>query len=228
VILCLVTDRERLGAAAFTFEQFRECLISQARFAVDAGIEIVQIRERDLEAAALAAIVSDLLQITRGTPTRLLVNDRLDIALACGADGVHLRSDAMSPTEARRIAPAGFLVGRSVHSVDEARAAVGADYLIAGTVFPSLSKPDSQPLIGIDGLKSIVRSATLPVLAIGGIAGGNIDDIARAGTAGCAAIGLFMSADRGRNGMACRAVPLRTLVDDARRRFDRVKTAPSR
>jgi thiamine-phosphate diphosphorylase len=224
VILCLVTDRRRLAGAGATPEQSRRCLESQARCAVEAGIDLLQIRERDLEAAALAGIVRDLLTITRRTSTRLVVNDRLDVALACGADGVHLRGDSIPPEAARRIAPSGFLIGRSVHSVDEAERAGAADYLIAGTVFSSASKAPSHPLIGIEGLRSIAATATAPVLAIGGLTADAVGEVARAGAAGCAAIGLFMNTDHPGDAAVCRAVPLRAIVGDARRRFDSVKT----
>lgn len=226
MILCLVTDRRRLAGPAASLDQSRRCLESQARCAVEAGIELLQIRERDLEAAALASIVRDLLTITRGTSTRLVVNDRLDVALACGADGVHLRGDSIPPEEARRLAPSGFLIGRSVRAVDDARRAVAADYLIAGTVLSSPSKAPSHPLIGIEGLRAIAAIAIAPVLGIGGMTAHNIDEVARAGAAGCAAIGLFMGADGGGAAPGCRAVPLRAIVDDARRRFDSVKPHP--
>jgi thiamine-phosphate diphosphorylase len=226
VILCLVTDRRRLAGAEATLEQSRRCLESQAHYAVEARIDLFQIRERDLDAAALTSIVRNLLAITRGTSTRLVVNDRLDVALACGADGVHLRGDSIPPAEARRIAPSGFLIGRSVHAVDDARRAVATDYLIAGTVFSSASKAPSHPLIGIEGLRSIAANAQAPVLAIGGITASGVDEVARAGAAGCAAIGLFMGRDHPGDSAVCRAVPLHAIVDDARRRFDSVKTRP--
>jgi thiamine-phosphate pyrophosphorylase len=222
VILCLVTDRRRLAGAAATLEHSRRCLASQARYAVEAGIDLLQIRERDLEAAALTSVVRDLLAITRGTKTRLVVNDRLDVALACGADGVHLRGDSIPSGEARRLAPPGFLIGRSVHAVDDARRAAGEDYLIAGTVWSSTSKAPSHTLVGIEGLRAIVAAASVPVLAIGGMTAHGVDEVARAGAAGCAAIGLFVGAADARAEPRCRAVPLRAIVDDARGRFDSV------
>src|SRR5262249_17414429 len=126
VTLCLVTDRARLGQT--------RTLVDQARDAVAAGIDLIQIRERDLDAGPLAALVDQVMRVARGSSTRVVVNDRLDVALACGADGVHLRGDSISIAAARRITPPRFLVGKSVHSVDEARAAIGADYLVAGSV----------------------------------------------------------------------------------------------
>lgn len=186
---------------------------------MDAGVDLIQVRERDLDAAPLAALVAELLAVTRGTPTRLVLNDRLDVALACGADGVHLRGDSIPVAAARRLAPAGFLIGRSVHGVDEAVRAAGADYLIAGTVFPSASKPEEAQRLGVEGLRAIVEAVDVPVLAIGGIAGDRIDRIAAAGAAGFAAIGLFMGPSDGPGGGGCRAFELRQTVKSARARL---------
>ena len=170
--------------------------------------------------------MTELLAVTRATPTRLVVNDRLDVALACGADGVHLRGDSIPIAAARRLAPAGFLIGRSVHGVAEAIAAAGADYLIAGTVFASASKPAQAERLGIAGLRSIVTAVHRPVLAIGGIAGDRVRDVAEAGAAGFAAIGLFMAAQSDAGVTGCRVVELRQIVKSARSRFDRLKTTP--
>jgi thiamine-phosphate pyrophosphorylase len=224
--ICLVTDRRRLVPGGAGAGEALRCLLSQARFAVEAGIDLIQVRERDLEAGALAAMVSELLAITRRTPTRIVVNDRLDVALAAGADGVHLRGDSIAIAAARRLAPAGFLVGRSVHGVAEAAAAADADYLIAGTIFPSTSKDPSHQLLGIDGLRAIVSSAPAPVLAIGGITADHFDAVAAAGAAGIAAIGAFVRGADLSGQSGCGAVDLRRVVGDARRRFDRVNTAP--
>ena len=225
-MICLVTDRRRLVRAGAAPGASRACLVAQARHAVDAGIDLIQVRERDLDARELAAVVADLLAVTRATPTRIVVNDRMDVALACGADGVHLRGDSIPIAAARRIAPAGFLIGRSVHGVDEAISAAGADYLIAGTVFASSSKPASAPLLGIEALRSIAKAVDLPVLAIGGIAGDRIGEVAAAGAAGFAAIGVFMASHFDADCAACRVVELRHIVDAARSRFDRLKTTP--
>jgi thiamine-phosphate diphosphorylase len=227
--LCLVTDRRRLAGANATLGDTRRCLVAQARHAVAAGIHLIQLRERDLEAADLAALTRDLLGVTRGTSTRVVVNDRLDVALACGAGGVHLRGDSISIIDARRIAPAGFLVGRSIRSPLEAARAADADYLIAGTAFATRSKPAAQTLLGLDGLRAIVSAASVPVLAIGGIGVEHCDGVAGAGAAGIAAIGLFMAAEVDANrgdGRFCRAIPLADIVERVRARFDSVKRRP--
>jgi thiamine-phosphate pyrophosphorylase len=176
VTLCLVTDRARLGPSRGLLEQLAD--------AVTAGVDLVQIRERGLEAGALSALVTKVLDLARGTATRVVVNDRLDVALACGAHGVHLRGDSIPIAAARRLAPPPFLVGKSVHTPEEARNASGADYLVAGTVFATASKSGTPALLGVDGLGAIVRAASVPVLAIGGITLDRLDEIAASGAAG--------------------------------------------
>lgn len=204
----------------------RGCLVRQARHAVDAGIDYLQVRERDLEAGALAEIVLELVSVARGSATRVLVNDRLDVALACGAAGVHLRGDSIPAPAVRRILPAGFVVGVSVHSVAEAVAAASsADYLVAGTVWPTASKPSAQAeaLLGVEGLARIASAVTVPVLAIGGVTIDRVAAAARAGAAGASAIGLFMSASADRTG--CRAGALAEVVKSARSAFDTLRSA---
>jgi thiamine-phosphate diphosphorylase len=160
-----------------------------------------------------------VIDMSRGSATRVLVNDRLDVALACGADGVHLRGDSIGTREARAIVPAGFVIGRSVHDVSDLRAAEGADYLIAGTVWPSRSKestmsgPSTVRLLGTAGLSAIVSAAAAPVLAIGGVNLDNLASVRAAGAAGIAAIGLFLGEDTGRQ---CRAVTLAKTVKAVR------------
>jgi thiamine-phosphate pyrophosphorylase len=226
VTICLVTDSRRLAGPGAGAVDRRRCLLAQARFAAEAGIDLIQVRERDVEAAALADSVSEMLTVTRGTATRVVVNDRLDVALACDADGVHLRADSIAIAAARRLAPAGFLVGRSVHTPREAAAAPDADYLVAGTVFPSPSKELSHRLLGIDGLRAIVAATTGPVLAIGGLSLANVDAVAATGVAGVAAIGLFMQSPGDVKDRGCAACDLRAVVSSLRARFDRVNTGP--
>ena len=227
-IVCVVTARRRLCPGCDD-ARARRCLVQQAQAAIDSGVDLLQVRERDLEAAALTAIVEEIVILARSSSTRVVVNDRLDVALAAGAAGVHLRGDSMPPRAARRLAPAGFLIGRSVHGVEEAAAAADADYLLAGTVFPTPSKPDAA-LIGESGLAAIARSVRCPVLAIGGVTLDLASRVAAAGASGVAAIGLFIdggagSADQG-GGRACRAASLRQTVESLRARFDSAGAAP--
>jgi thiamine-phosphate pyrophosphorylase len=150
----------------------------------------------------------------------VVVNDRLDVAIACGAAGVHLRGDSLPPAAARTIAPPGFLVGVSVHAVDEAVAAApSADYLIAGTVWPTRSKPAGHDVIGAEGLARIVAAVRRPVLAIGGVQADRVAEAAAAGAAGVAAIGLFIVEPAAAGGV-CRAGALEKIVRDARSVFD--------
>jgi thiamine-phosphate pyrophosphorylase len=222
-MLCLVTDRRRLSPG-LPFESARRCLLEQARCAVDAGLDLIHLRERDLSSADLVALAADLLRITRTTATRVVINDRLDVALACGADGVHLRADSITVAAARRLAPRPFLIGRSVHSVSDVAAADGADYIVAGTVFPSASKGEPSGCIAVDGLRAIVRAAPVPVLAIGGITIERAGEVAAAGAAGIAGIGLFMGVD-GPEPSPCRAISLTDLAGLVRHQFDRRRAA---
>jgi thiamine-phosphate diphosphorylase len=210
-VLCLVTDRRRL-IGTDNRDTSCERLIELTREAVDAGIDMIQIRERGLESAALVDLVATIVEIAKGSPTRVVVNDRLDIAVAGGAGGVHLRADSIVARAARSIVPTGFVVGRSVHDAAEAASeAAGADYLIAGTVFPTPSKPIGQQLLGTNGLTQVVRAVRVPVLAIGGITIDRADQVAATGSAGLAAISLFLPS------------PSRTMVrvvEELRARFD--------
>jgi thiamine-phosphate diphosphorylase len=206
VILCLVTDGRRRP------------VLEHCEDAIHAGVDLIQIREPGLEASALLALAAAVVAIARGTPTRVLVNDRMDVAIASGAHGVHLRGDSIPADGARSMAPAGFLIGRSVHSADEAMlAARGADYVVAGTVFPTSSKPGLRQHLGLAGLAAIVRAVPVPVLAIGGVTVERIEAVASAGAAGVAAIGLL---DAG-------ATDLAAAAREARRLFDSAKSASS-
>jgi thiamine-phosphate pyrophosphorylase len=203
VILCLVTDWRRRS------------VVDQCRDAVRAGIDLVQLRAPDLDAASLWSLAAQMVDAARGTPTRIVVNDRLDVALTSGAGGVHLRGDSLAPARVREMAPAGFLIGRSVRGVDEAVvAARHADYLIAGTVFPTASKPGLREHLGLNGLSAIAGAVHIPVLAIGGVSVDRIEAVAAAGAAGVAAIGLF-DADTD---------ALVSAVREARRRFDSARS----
>ena len=138
-------------------------------------------------------LVERALRAVEGTAARILVNDRVDVALAAGAHGVHLRSDSMEAIRVRETAPSALVIGRSVHSAEEARAserAGGLDYLLFGTVFASHSKPGVSPA-GVERLAEACAAVALPVLAIGGITAATCASAAGAGAAGFAAIGLF-------------------------------------
>ena len=191
--LCLVTDRQRLGAAVGAGpSEWAGALEQQVLAAARAGIDLIQVREPGLEAGELTALVRRLITACHGTATRILVNDRLDVALVAGAAGVHLKERSYGPGQARRLAPEPFLIGCSVHSPEAAVARTGADYLLAGTILPTPSKAESR-LLGWEGLSAVVQAAAgKPVLGIGGLRLQSIPLLAATGAAGLAAIGAFI------------------------------------
>jgi thiamine-phosphate diphosphorylase len=191
--LCLVTDRRRLGAACgLGAGEWADALRAQVFAAAAAGIDLVQLREPDLEAAALLRLARALVADTRHTATRIVVNDRLDVALAAGAAGVHLKERSFSVESVRALAPPGFMIGRSVHGQAIQAFAGNADYFVVGTVLPTVSKP-TVACLGWEGLGEAVRAAAgRPVLAIGGIDLPSIPLVAASGAAGLAAIGAFI------------------------------------
>lgn len=193
MILCLVTDRRRLGAALrLGAGEWADAVRAQVFAAAAAGIDWVQLREPDMGAADLLRLTKAVVADTRHTATRIVVNERLDVALAAGAAGVHLKERSFSVESARAITPPGFLVGRSVHELAIQGFANTADYLVAGTVLPTVSKP-AVTCLGWEGLSAIVRAASgKPVLAIGGIDLPSISLVAASGAAGLAAIGAFI------------------------------------
>lgn len=186
-LICLVTDSRRVVPSG------TDSLVRLIRHAARAGVDLVHVRESELDDRRLAALVEAAVDAVTGTAARVIVNDRTDVAIVCGAHGVHLRADSVNAERVRRIVPEGFLIGRSVHTRTEAVAAArsGVDYLVAGTVYPTPSKPKGAILLGLGGLTDLVRSVGVPVLAIGGVASDKVGDIAASGAAGVAAIGLF-------------------------------------
>ncbi|MGI8553008.1 MAG: thiamine phosphate synthase [Dehalococcoidia bacterium] len=180
--LMLITDRAR---SRFPIEE-------AVRRAVAAGVDAVQLREKAMEDGPLYQLATKLRRLTGGH-CPLIVNGRLDIALAAGADGVHLPECGLPLEAARRLAPPGFLIGRSVHSTAAARAAEaeGAGYVQLGTIFATESKLGKEP----DGL-ALVRNATsklaIPCLAVGGITAANAHSVIAAGAQGVAVIGAIL------------------------------------
>ena len=136
-------------------------------------------------------MVTSLRDATAGTRARILVNERLDVALSAGV-GVHLRDDSVPTDRVRAVTSLGLLVGRSVHTSAAADRARNADYLVLGTVFPSASKPTVTQPVGLDALARAACRASSPVLAIGGLTLSHVPAVAKAGAAGIAAIGLFL------------------------------------
>jgi thiamine-phosphate pyrophosphorylase len=164
-------------------------LAQSVQTAARAGAHLIQIREHGIDAGHLARLVRACIEAVAGTGARVVVNDRLDVALAAGAHGVHLREVSVPPRDARALAPRGFLIGRSVHTAEDA-ARMGLDgvldYLIFGAVFPTPGKAD--PPTGLEALRLAVQAAPVPVLAVGGIDGSTAAAVAETGAAGVAAI----------------------------------------
>ena len=183
-LVCLITDRRRAGG--------EDALVRRVAAAGRAGVHLVQVRERDLDGGPLLRLVARCLDAVRSTKTRVVVNDRLDVALAAGAHGVHLRGDSMPAFRARAIAPPGFLIGRSIHSATEIDSSTsdGVDYLIFGPVWPTPSKP-GHPGAGGQALTGVAQATVLPVLAVGGITPETARAAIDAGASGYAAISLF-------------------------------------
>jgi thiamine-phosphate pyrophosphorylase len=172
-------------------------LVEVVRAALAGGAPAVQLRAKRESTREMVELALRLGEETRRAGALLFVNDRLDVALAAGADGVHLGDDDLPLPAARRIAPAGFLIGRSVATPDEATQAVrdGADYLGVGPVFATLSKADAGDAIGAGGVRAVCAAARgVPVVGIGGIDAANAREVAAAGAAGVAVIRAVMLA----------------------------------
>jgi thiamine-phosphate pyrophosphorylase len=209
-LLCYVTDRHGLPVA--NSADSIEALTQKIAEVAAAGVDWVQIREKDLTAQELASLIRKSLRIApsssakRSRSVRILVNDRLDVAIAERAGGVHLGEKSLPVAEAKRlvdaaqrklaVVDASFLIGVSCHSLESAQAAErdGADYILFGPVFATPSKQGFGPPQGTDLLKQVCHAMSVPVLAIGGLTTDNASSCLQAGAAGLAAIRLFQNA----------------------------------
>jgi thiamine-phosphate pyrophosphorylase len=203
-IVCYVTDR-----SAFPAETSVRNVLERVRAAAEDGADWIQIREKDLSGGVLFGLGRDAISGVRRTNTvrtRVIVNDRLDVAVGAGADGVHLGHRSIPSREAIRWcrnggAPKDFVIGVSCHSLADARDAetVGADYVFFGPVFDSPSKREFGAPQGVEKLGEVARALRIPVIAIGGISAGNARACMQAGAGGVAAIREFQdlgAADR--------------------------------
>jgi len=210
LLLCYITDRRQLRAAS---------LAVVIRETVRAGVDIVQIREKDLTTRELIALVEEALTVkveaSGAGPgpnavqpylagrengmagTRVVVNDRVDVALATGADGVHLAGHSMPVQVVRRFVSSAFLIGVSCHSLEEAMAAEsgGADYLVLGPVFETPSKLGYGPPLGLEKLRNVTSRIRIPVLALGGITVDRVRPCLEAGASGIAGIRIFQDCE---------------------------------
>lgn len=173
-------------------------LLGTVAKALEGGVRAVQLREKDLPARDLFRLAERMRERTEEYGAKLLINDRADVAMAVGADGVHLGVLSIPPREARQLLGSRAIIGCSAHNAEELRQAKegGADFVTYGPVYPTPSKGPFGPPVGIPALAEACRTAGIPVFALGGIGPGNLEEVARAGSFGVALItGIIAAAD---------------------------------
>jgi thiamine-phosphate pyrophosphorylase len=185
--LIVVTDRRLAGARG---------VVAVVAAALQAGAPTIQLREKEQGAGEVLPLARELRALTREHDALFFVNDRVDLALAVEADGVHLGPLDLPVGEVRASVPPGFLIGYSTDDPDDARRAVsaGADYLGCGTVWPTSSKEDAGRVIGVEGLDRVARSVPIPVVGIGGVTPRRAEELRGTAAAGIAVVGAVMAA----------------------------------
>lgn len=181
--LYLVTDTDISRQAGHTVPYVVE-------EACRAGVRWVQVREKTASTRAFVELGAELKRITQAYGARLIINDRVDVALAIDADGVHVGQDDMPPQQVRRLIGPQKIIGLSVNNLAELQTVEGTDvdYIGIAAIFPTGTKQDTSSLLGLDGLREICRQSNLPAFAIGGIKTANIRDVIRAGATGAAVV----------------------------------------
>lgn len=187
MLLYAVTDRAWVG---------KQTLYQQVEAALKGGVTCVQLREKELDEAAFLHKAQEICALCRRYHVPFIVNDNLDIAIACGADGIHLGQEDMPPNEVRRRTGRDMILGVSVHTVEQARQAVrdGADYLGLGAVFPTSTKADADHMSN-ERLRAICSAVDVPVVAIGGINRDNLLKLSGSGVDGAALVSAIFSAE---------------------------------
>ncbi len=186
--LYVVTDEVVSGGRSHT---------SIAEAAVSGGADVVQLRDKGMQGGMMLQVAESIRAATVGKDTLFIVNDRLDIALLSGADGVHLGQDDIPVSKARDITPPGFIIGVSAGNLEEALRAEeeGADYVGLGPIFPTGSKDDAGPACGLESLREVSEALSIPVVAIGGISFENAADVVKAGAKGLAVISAVLRSE---------------------------------
>jgi thiamine-phosphate pyrophosphorylase len=187
-LLYYITDRRQLAGASL-----KKCI----RRALDLGVDFIQIREKDLHDRALFELTRYAVSMARGTSCRILVNGRADVAMAAGAQGVHLPTSGLKIPDIRPWLPRDFFVGVSVHTMREIRAACTqkADYVLLGHVLHTESKSAYGPCLGLDYLRKACSESSVPVFGLGGMKPEFICSVFQAGAVGIAGISLFQNKD---------------------------------
>lgn len=190
-IVCLITSGE---ASSDNFHTKKEEIAALAAKAAECGADIFQIREKTLSARLLCELVEKVVRSIEGSDLKVVVNDRADVAAACGAAGVHLTSASLACDVVRNVFGSGFVIGCSAHSADEVQAARdgGADYAFFSPVFETPSKSVYGPPKGVERLGEVARRFQgFPVIALGGIGAENFESALESGASGVAAIRMF-------------------------------------